>query len=409
MIDKARLAAYNAAKRIFGGAYSNLITVSDELNGIDRAFAEHIALGTAERKLTLEYILGDFIRSDTKNELVTLLMTAVYQIMYMSRVPDNAVCDETVKLTKKLFGQKEAGFANAVLRNICRSKDNIHIKLDNAEEHIKYSVKRELFDMLKQQYPSDYCKIFDAFFGKPPLFLRVNTIKAVASDIADKVNGSEISDTAVLCDNPQIAIDLIDSGDFYVQGLASQKAVRLLDAQSGMTIIDVCACPGGKSLGAAIDMKNEGKILSFDLHKNKLPLIEKSAKRLGISVITTDTHDARTTRAELLGTADRVICDVPCSGTGVMGSKPEIKYKSPDDFEGLYPTQMSIIAAASKYLKVGGSMVYSTCSINKKENEEVVKAFLIENDGFRLIHEETCLPFNAEKEGFYMAKIKREF
>ncbi len=409
MSDKARLAAYNTVKRVLSGAYSNLANVGDDLSGLDRAFAENIVLGTLERKITLEYLLNDFIRKDTKKDLVYLLMTGVYQILYMSRVPDSAACDETVGLVKQLFTQKEAGFANAVLRNICRNKDSLIQSIDNADGHIKYSVNKELFDLIKLQYPDEAEKIFEAFFEQTPMCLRVNNLKSDAESLAAKVDGEALNGKAVLCKNPQKAIDLIENGEFYIQGLASQKAVNLLGAESGQTVIDVCACPGGKSIGTAIDMNNQGQIYSFDIHKNKLPLIEKSAKKLDISIIKTAVHDARNPKEDLIGVADRVICDVPCSGTGVMGNKPEIKYKSPDDFKGLYPTQRAIINSASKYLKIGGCMVYSTCSINKLENEEVIKEFLLNNSGYSLIHEETCLPFGNEKEGFYMAKIVREF
>ncbi len=409
MSDNARLAAFNTVKRIFDGAYSNLISVGDSLSGLDRAFAENIVLGTLERKITLEFVLDGFIRKDTKKELIYLLMMGVYQILYMDRVPDSAACDETVGLVKQIFGQKSVGFANAVLRGICRNKDDIIKKIQNAEGYIKYSVNKDLFDMIKTQYPDDAEKIFESFFGRTPMFLRVNTLRSDGTSVASAVGGQAVNNTAVICENPKNALDLIENGDFYIQGLASQKAVRLLDAKRGQTVVDVCACPGGKSLGAAIDMENDGRVYSFDLHKNKLPLIEKSAKRLGISIISTEAHDARNTKSELSGIADRVICDVPCSGTGVMGSKPEIKYKSPDDFCGLYPTQRAIINAAAKYLKIGGIMVYSTCSINKTENEEVIKEFLSQNKGYSLIFDETCLPFGDEKEGFYMAKIIREF
>jgi 16S rRNA (cytosine967-C5)-methyltransferase len=212
-----------------------------------------------------------------------------------------------------------------------------------------------------------------------------------------------------ISENAKKALKLIESGRFFVQGLASQKAVALLGAESGHTVIDVCACPGGKSLGAAIDMQNAGQIFSFDLHANKLPLIQKSASILGIDIIHTEKHDAKIAKDNLIGTADRVICDVSCSGTGVMGSKPEIKYKSPSDFSGLYATQRAIINSASKYLKVGGVMVYSTCSINKLENELVVSEFINQNPNFKLIEDKTILPFSDEKEGFYMAKIIREY
>lgn len=409
MSDKARLAAFNAVKRINNGAFSNLISVGSDISGLDRAFAESIAMGTLERKITLEFVLADAIRENTKNDVKLLLMTGVYQILYMDRVPDSAACDETVTIAKSIFGSKTAGFVNAVLRNICRNKEDIYKKIENAKGYIRYSVNEELFDLLSSQYPDCYGEIFNAFFGKLPLFLRVNTLKSDANKVAKKVCGEILGDTTVVCKNSTEGLSLIESGEFYVQGLASQTAVKWLDAQSGHTVIDVCACPGGKSLGAAIDMQNAGQIFSFDLHANKLPLIQKSASILGIDIIHTEKHDAKIAKDNLIGTADRVICDVPCSGTGVMGSKPEIKYKSPSDFSGLYATQRAIIHSASKYLKVGGVMVYSTCSINKLENELVVSEFINQNPNFKLIEDKTILPFSDEKEGFYMAKIIREY
>ncbi len=408
MSDKARLTAYKTAKRIFEGAFSNLVTENDGLSGIDRAFAESIALGTLERKLTLEFILSKAIHKETNPDIMALLMTGVYQVFYMDKVPDNAACDETVEIAKILFGKSASGFVNAVMRNLCRNKDKIDKEIENAEGYIKYSANKELFELIKAQYPECYDDIFNAFFGKAPTFIRVNTLKIDAETVANKINGRALSKRTVRCENAIDAIKYIDSGEYYIQGLCSQRAVELLGAMPDETIVDVCACPGGKTLGAAIDMDNRGRIYSFDLHGNKLPLIEKSAKKLGISIITTEKRDARKPKDELLDLADRVICDVPCSGTGVMGSKPEIKYKSPKDFEGLYNTQKAIIRASAKYLKAGGTMVYSTCSINKKENEEIVYDFLSENNNYKLIAETTYLPFRDCFEGFYMAKIIRE-
>lgn len=408
-MDKARLAAFNAVKRIFSGAYSNLIDFGDGLSYLDRAFAESIALGTAERKITLEFVLDDNVKPGTKHELYYLLMTGLYQILYMDRVPDSAACDETVNIAKSIFGTKNAGFVNAVLRGICRRKNEIAERISKAEPYIRFSVNKSLYELIESQYPQDAERIFGAFFAKNDMCLRVNNLKSNADDIADQVNGYKSGENTVICTDAQKAVASLESGNYYVQGLASQKAVELLSAQKGQTVIDVCACPGGKSLGAAIDMENIGRILAFDIHKNKLPLIHKSAQRLGISIIETDVWDARNSKDDLAGIADRVICDVPCSGTGVIGSKPEIKYKSPEEFKGLYPTQRAIIESASKYLKTGGIMVYSTCSINKTENEAVVERFISENKGFKLICQETCLPFGNEKEGFFMAKIAREF
>ncbi len=407
MSDKARLSAFKAVKRVFEGAFSNLIDFGNELTGRDRAFAESIALGTIEHKITLEEIIKRQIKKGTKQDVICLLMTGAEQILYMDRVPDSAACDETVEIAKKIFGKSAASFVNAVMRSICRSKNEIYEFIEKSEGFIKYSVNQELFELIKEQYPDKYDEIFASFFGKRPTFLRVNNTKSDANEVATLVDGEVIDEKCVVCDSANNAVKQLECGSFYIQGAASQEAVKLLDAQPFDTVIDVCACPGGKTLGAAIDMNNKGQVFSFDIHDKKLPLIEKGAKKLGITIIKTQKQDARQANSEFSGIADRVICDVPCSGTGVMGSKPEIKYKSPDDFKRLYPTQRAIIRAASSYLKRGGIMVYSTCSINKIENEEVVSGFLSENDGFELITERTFLPFEAENEGFYTAKIKR--
>ena len=408
MSDKARLTAYNTVRRIFNGAFSNLVTLEGDLKGLDRAFAESIIFGTLERKITLEFILSKVLRKETKEDVKILLMTGIYQIFFMDKVPDNAACDETVEIAKSIFGKNTAGFVNGVLRNICREKDRFFKEIETSDEYIRYSVNNDLFHLIKEQYPEDYRGIFSAYFGKSPLFLRVNTLKSDTKNVSKLCNGEILGNTMVRCSDSPLAVSNLESGEFYIQGYCSQTAVEILGAKSGETVVDVCACPGGKTLGAAIDMENTGQIYSFDIHKNKLSLINKSAQKLGIDIIQTEKQDARTTKCELLEKADRVICDVPCSGTGVMGSKPEIKYKSPEDFKGLYPTQKAIIRAAAKYLKVGGTMVYSTWSINRLENEIVVNGFLSENSGFKLQYEKTFLPFEEGFEGFYVAKIIRE-
>ncbi len=408
MKDKARFAAYTAVKRIFGGAYSNLLTFDKDLAGIDRAFAESIVLGTLERKITLEYVISLYAERAIKNDVKALLMTGIYQILYMDKVPASAACDETVEIAKRIFGKSTAGFINAVLRSVSKDRKTVLEKIDSEAKYIKYSADMELYDLIESQYGESSERIFESFFGSAPTFLRVNCIRSDAESVANKTGGSVIGEKTVRCDNTQEALIGLECGEYYVQGLGSQKATELLGAREGDTVIDVCACPGGKSLAAAIDMSNRGNIYSFDIHENKLPLIEKSAKRLGITIISTAKQDARFAKEELLGVADKVICDVPCSGTGVMGSKPEIKYKKPKDFEGIYRTQSAIINSASKYLKIGGTMVYSTCSINKLENEDIVKKFISENVGYKLIEEHTYMPYEDTHEGFYAAKIIRE-
>jgi 16S rRNA (cytosine967-C5)-methyltransferase len=197
---------------------------------------------------------------------------------------------------------------------------------------------------------------------------------------------------------------MIDDGEFYVQGLSSQRAVEVLNASSGDVVVDVCACPGGKTVGAAMDMKNNGEIYAFDIHENKLPLIQKNASVLGISIIKTEKHNSKKVNEKYIGKADKVICDVPCSGIGSIGKRPEIRYKSISDINGLIDTQKNILSSSVNYLKKDGVLVYSVCSINKNEGEYLIKDFLMENKDFYLIYEETVLPSKG-CDGFYIGKI----
>lgn len=410
MADPVRQSAYRAAKRIFEGAFSNLVFNGTDLCGTHLAFAKNITMGTVERRYSLEYALSLCTERNVDRDLSVLLCTGLYQILYMSKVPDSAAVNETVSLASELFGKKVTGFANAVLRKAANNKDDLKTHIENSDPWIKFSVNKELFELLKEQYPSECDSIFEAFFSERKHFLRVNTILSDSESVALETGGVAIDKKTVCCTDAKKAVEGVKSGHYFFQGLASQKAVSLLDAKQGVRVIDVCACPGGKSLGAAIDMNNCGELFSFDLHKNKLSLIQRSAAALGLDIIKTDVCDGRTGMSELFGTAQRVICDVPCSGTGEMGAKPEIKYKSPHSFLGLYPTQRAILSTASKYLVPGGKLVYSTCSVNKTENLEAVEAFLRSEEGaeFSLGHFETFLPTGETGEGFFCAELYRK-
>lgn len=409
MADKARLEAYTAAKRIFEGAYSNLVFTNTSLSGTDLAFAKRIALGVTERRLTLMYAISLCAERVPSQEIGILLMCGAYQIIYMTRVPDSAAVNETVTLASELFGKNITGFVNAVLRRISREKEQLLKKIASCDGHIRYSVGEKLYELIGSYYGDERDRIFEAFLEKKDCFLRVNTLSASPSEVAEMTGGSVISDSAVRCADSAKALEAIGSGKYFIQGLASQKTVKLLDAKSGCTVIDVCASPGGKSLGAALDMKNKGRVIALDLHGNKLGLIEKSASLLGIDIIETGVRDAKNPDRALFGKGDRVLCDVPCSGTGEMGNKPEIKYKDPDDFTGLYATQRAILRASCEYTSIGGKLIYSTCSINKKENEEAVRYFLSLPCGkrFSLVAENTCLPTGETGEGFYNAELIR--
>ncbi len=410
MADIARTTAFETLKRIEkDGAFSNLATARlRELSPVDNGFATALVMGVLETRRALDHLIGLYAKKLPEGDLLLLLRLGAYQLFYMDRVPDSAACNETVKLAKRFCGEKRAGFANAVLRSLCREKNAAQSTLDSAPPEIRYSFGDGVASLLKEQYPAKWEAILEGFCRKQPLILRINTIKANAEEIAARYSSTANGNTVTLWEHQAEAIKGLECGEYFVQGYGSQMAVQMLDPHSEDFLIDVCACPGGKSLGAAIAMENRGRILSMDLHGNKLPLIQKSGKLLGIDIIETKQHDGRRADPSLAGTADRVICDVPCSGLGVIGAKPEIRYKDPAEFEGLYNTQREILASAASYLKEGGCLVYSTCTLNKKENEEVVKDFLSAHRAFVLEEEHTWLPIGECSEGFYAAKLVKK-
>ena len=230
---------------------------------------------------------------------------------------------------------------------------------------------------------------------------------------------SNLANDMLLCDCPISAIkELIDSGEIFIQDESSRIASQVVDAKSGERVLDTCACPGGKSFSLAIDMTDKGELYSFDIHKNKLSLIEKGAKRLGITIIKTGVQDARVSVEEYTDSFDKVLCDVPCSGLGIIFKKPDIKYKSIEDINNLPQIQLDILNNASKYVKVGGRLVYSTCTLNKRENQDNIDKFLFENQDF--VAEDfqigninsqggvyTFLPHKDNTDGFFVAKMRR--
>ncbi|MBQ3155133.1 MAG: hypothetical protein IJB88_07855, partial [Clostridia bacterium] len=389
--------------------FSNLaMSKLRELSALDASFATALCMGVLEKRRALDFLIMRHTQKTPDKELLLLLRLGAFQIFYMDRVPDSASCNETVAIARGLFGSKRAGFVNAVLRSLCREKEAAWAALQEQPAEIRLSFGDGVAAIFREQYPDNYTQIMEAFCEKQPLRLRVNNLKTDAHVLAARLDAASDGNMLTVLDRQSEAVRGLDSGEYFVQGYGSQMAVRMLGAQAGDTVFDVCACPGGKSLGAALDMQNCGLVCSMDIHGNKLPLIQKSAEKLGISIIETAVHDARETDPLLVGKADKVICDVPCSGLGVIGSKPEIRYKDPAEFAGLYPTQRKILASSANYVKPGGTLVYSTCTLNKIENEEVVRGFLAEHDDFSLADEHTFLPFDGSGEGFYAARLVRK-
>ena len=263
--------------------------------------------------------------------------------------------------------------------------------------------------------------IFNALCGGEGTTLRINTLKISRDDFctqADNAVADELCPTAAFIKGSVRDTYGFDEGLFFVQDRASQICTAVLGAKEGDTVIDVCSCPGSKSFGAAIDMNNTGKILAFDLHAKKLPLITDGAKRLGINIITAAQCDGRTPIDELVENADKVLCDVPCSGFGVLAKKPELRYKDPTESDALPDIQLAILNNASRYVKHGGTLVYSTCTVFPRENEQNIRRFLENNRDFILTPFEyggvkapegyvTLLPDEHGTDGFFIAKLTK--
>ena len=416
------------------GQYTNLALDSalkkSNLSAPDKALVTILVYGVTERRLTLDY-MADALSSrpmETLDGTVrNLVRMGLYQLRYLDRIPAHAAVSETVSLAPR----RARGFVNAVLREYTRRGDDLPFP-DKASDpyrclSVTYSIPVPLCKKLCEIFGMERAEsIMEAFGHAPPVTLRVNTLKISPEEFAGelcalgyRVRESGILPTAlsvpdfVPSGSPQLA-----DGQVFVQDLASQICVEALDARPGDFVIDSCACPGSKTFGTAIKMRNEGSILACDLHQSKLSLIQTGAQRLGISIIDVCERDARTHEPTLKGKADRVLCDVPCSGFGVLAKKPEIRYKDLADAAALPDIQYAILENCCRYVKDGGVLVYSTCTIFPEENEHNVARFLASHPEFSAedfavgdIRSEsgmlTLTPDVHGTDGFFIAKLRK--
>lgn len=428
-IKNPRALALDVLTRCENGGYSNIaldtVIKRNDLSSNDRALMTALIYGVIERKITLDYIISSLssipnskIEKDTRN----ILRMGLYQLIYMKKIPAHAALNETVELANK----RSKGFVNAILRSYLREGNKIVFpdKSDKVKYlSVKYSVGDSLVNELLKAYSFEDCQnMLSAFSQIAPITLRTNNLKTSREEILSELDGARLTDFSpdgIILENAAVSeLECLKDGRVTVQDEASQICVRALDAKKGDVVFDVCACPGSKSFGAAITMENEGQILAFDIHENKLSLVEKGAERLGISIISTHAHDARKPIEELFGKADKIICDVPCSGFGVIGKKPEIRYKDIKESANLPKIQYEILENVQNYLKVGGTLVYSTCTILPDENENNIKKFLENHKNFELVPFSvgelevkggmiTLLPHTHHTDGFFIAKLKK--
>ena len=438
-MESARSIAFkillDAMKR---STYSNIALDRElsrvELSDADKALCSVIVLGVTERALTLDAIIDALASRPDEIEVDAraLLRMGIYQLHFLDRIPDHAAVNETVSLAPRRI----RGFVNAMLRSYLRACEDGGVEqLFPKKEDDPYG-----YLSLKHSFPVEMCRrfcevygfertdeIFTVFNRAPDMTLRINTLKISRDGYAKLLSecGIEYEVSERLPDAIKVrgaafsSLPGADVGYFFIQDEASQSCVEVLGAQAGDVVVDTCSCPGSKSFGSAIKMQNEGEIYSFDLHKSKLSLIEKGATRLGIDIISARERDGRKPDESLFGRADRVLCDVPCSGLGVIAKKPEIRYKDISDFARLPEIQYDILTASVNYLKVGGILVYSTCTVLPEENGENIKRFMSEYQNFEAVDFEvlgrkseggmlSLSPDIDGTDGFFIAKLRRK-
>ncbi len=422
----ARSSAFKALSKIEkDSSYSNLILseLPEEhtLSEKDRVLAHRIVKTVLERKITVDFNLSKYLSQPLKKlkpQVLTILRMGASQLLFMDKIPPSAAINESVKLAKKNGCAFASGLVNAVLRKV--STNGLVLPDENDENYlsVKYSFPQYLCKKLVNYYGKLIAEdIMNASLGSGNLYIRKNTLKNEA--LSCDATGTQLENCFVLKNTGDITrLPDFKNGLFHVQDMSSQICATVLDAKPGETVIDVCAAPGGKSMTIAQMMENEGRLISCDIYEHKLKLINDTAKRLGIDIIETVLRDGADENAGL-PMADRILCDVPCSGFGVTGKKPEIKYKDEQEIASLPELGLKILENSSRFLKVGGRLVYSTCTLLREENIDVVNAFLERNKNFILtdidekfqgLRDEktlTVLPHIYGCDGFFIASFER--
>lgn len=435
-----RKVAINILERIINeGAYSNII-LSNELNNSDlsdkdKALVTEIVYGTLRRLKTIDTIIASFVKdiSIMDKKILNILRVAVYQMNYLDKVPSYAACNEAVEEAKEI-SDKDSKLVNGILRNFVKKEGKFDIVFRNKIDEIAFDLSFEPWMVrmfIKQYGEHEALEILEGLNNTPKMTVRVNSIKGDYEDVYEELEeaGYNIEEGCICpeaisikggkgIENNQVFVD----GKITVQDESAMLISPLLDLEEGMKVLDLCCAPGGKTTHIGELLNNTGEVLGFDLHENKLELVKENYERLGITNIKLAQMDATKLDAKLVSYADRVLLDVPCSGIGIIRKKPEIKWtKKRKDLKEIVEVQREILENAWEYLKTGGVMVYSTCTLNKEENEENIKWFLSKHKdatiekvfigkGANLCYNQmgtlTILP-NEYMDGFFVAKIKK--
>lgn len=406
-------------------ALSRVLEKYQYLDKRERAFITKVTEGTLEHMIEIDYIIDQFSKIKTakmKPVIRNILRSAVYQLKYLSHVPQSAVCNEAVKLTKKKGFRNLSGFVNGVLRTIARQMDQVEYPKEPLSKSL--SVRYSIPEWMVEKWLSVYSKetverMMDAMMREHPTCIRFDPKRITKEDLKRRLREDQV---AHIEDHPALPYALwisgydylgdmssFEDGLFYVQDASSMMAVESLPVKKGDYIIDVCAAPGGKSLHVAEKLEGTGHVDARDLTDYKVGLISENVERSGLVNISAKKQDARITDAESVEKADLVIADLPCSGLGVLASKKDIRYNmTPEIQSSLSALQREILSVVWQYVRPGGVLLYSTCTINREENEENTAWFLERHKEFSLEKERQFLPGIDPCEGFYIAVLKRQ-
>ncbi len=437
---EAAMLALNACQRQGGwsdGALKKQLAAA-ELSGRDAALATQLCFGVLQNQMLLDFYLSKFSNIPLKRmegKVVQTLRLGAYQMLFLTRIPHSAAVNSAVTLVKThCKNPRAAGMVNGILRSMERSLQNMPVipqgdpvaYLSMLYSHPEWLVKEFILSLGEEET----AQLLAADNSQPPTAVMVNTTRTTAEELKAKLEADHVeAEPHPWLENCLLLhrtgdlerLEAFQQGLFYVQDPASRLAVLAAGAKPGMKVLDCCAAPGGKSFAAAIAMENQGEIVSCDLHPHKKKLIQAGADRLGLTIISPKTADGKVFRPEWENAFDLVLVDAPCSGLGVIRKKPDIRYKDPAPLADLPAVQLDILRNAARYVKPGGTLMYSTCTLLYRENEEVVETFLAENNSYKaeafplpgpvgLVQggSVTLWPHRHGTDGFFISKMRRE-
>lgn len=437
---EAAMLALNACQRQGGwsdGALKKQLAAA-ELSGRDAALATQLCFGVLQNQMLLDFYLSKFSNIPLKRmegKVVQTLRLGAYQMLFLTRIPHSAAVNSAVTLVKThCKNPRAAGMVNGILRSMERSLQNMPVipqgdpvaYLSTLYSHPEWLVKEFILSLGEEET----AQLLAADNSQPPTAVMVNTTRTTAEELKTMLEDDHVeAEPHPWLENCLLLhrtgdlerLEAFQQGLFYVQDPASRLAVLAAGAKPGMKVLDCCAAPGGKSFAAAIAMENQGEIVSCDLHPHKKKLIQAGADRLGLTIISPKTADGKVFRPEWERAFDLVLVDAPCSGLGVIRKKPDIRYKDPAPLADLPAVQLDILRNAARYVKPGGTLMYSTCTLLYRENGEVVETFLAENNSYKaeaftlpgpvgLVQSGsvTLWPHRHGTDGFFISKMRRE-